>query len=105
MSDHIADKVCAMLETHAGADGSTRASTRVKDLVDLALILSSQPVQGPDLRVALTAGAAFRGLDPAGTIHRPRRARLATRLPPQGCRGRPHGSGLRSCGPPGHGVP
>lgn len=62
MADHIADKVRAMLETHAGADRSTRASTRVKDLVDLALILSSQPVHGLDLRVALTAGAAFRGL-------------------------------------------
>lgn len=62
LADHIADKVCAVLETHPGPDGTVHVSTRVKDLVDLALIAGSQSVDGRALRVAVTTGAAFRGL-------------------------------------------
>jgi hypothetical protein len=38
------------------------ASTRVKDLVDVALIAGTQHVRGHDLRRALVGGAAHRGL-------------------------------------------
>jgi len=37
-------------------------SSRVKDLVDLALIASSQMVDGPALRAAILAGTDHRGL-------------------------------------------
>ena len=62
IADHLADKLCAITETHQRADGTIMASTRVKDLVDVALIAGSQPVQGAALRRALIIGAAYRGL-------------------------------------------
>jgi hypothetical protein len=62
LADHVADKVCAILETHPGSDGAIRASTRVKDLVDLALIAGSQRIDARALRVAVASGAAFRRL-------------------------------------------
>jgi Nucleotidyl transferase AbiEii toxin, Type IV TA system len=62
VADHLADKLCAITETHQRADGTLMASTRVKDLVDVALIAGSQPVRGAALRRALITGAAHRGL-------------------------------------------
>jgi hypothetical protein len=62
VADHLADKLCAITETHQRADGTVMASTRVKDLVDVALIAGSQSVPGPALRRALVTGAAHRGL-------------------------------------------
>jgi hypothetical protein len=62
VADHLADKLCAITETHQRADGTVMASTRVKDLVDVALIAGSQSVPGPALRHALVTGAAHRGL-------------------------------------------
>ena len=62
VADHLADKLCAITETHPRADGTVMASTRVKDLVDVALIAGSQYVQGPALRRALATGASHRGL-------------------------------------------
>jgi hypothetical protein len=62
VADHLGDKLCAITETHQRADGTIMASTRVKDLVDVALIAGSQPVRGPALRRALVTGAAHRGL-------------------------------------------
>jgi Nucleotidyl transferase AbiEii toxin, Type IV TA system len=62
VADHLADKLCAITETHQRADGTLMASTRVKDLVDVALIAGSQPVRAAALRLALIAGAAHRGL-------------------------------------------
>ncbi len=59
--DHVADKVCAIVEVHPRA-GGPQSSTRVKDLVDLTLIASTQEVDGPELRTALTVGAAHRSL-------------------------------------------
>ena len=59
--DHIADKLCAILEVHHH-EGGARPSTRVKDLVDLALITSTQSVDASSLRRALTLGAAHRAL-------------------------------------------
>lgn len=62
VADHLADKLCAITETHQRADGTVMASTRVKDLVDVALIARSQPVLGPELHRALVIGASHRGL-------------------------------------------
>ncbi len=59
--DHVADKVCAILEVHPRAGGS-QPSTRVKDLVDLTLIASTQTLDGAALHTAITVGAAHRGL-------------------------------------------
>jgi hypothetical protein len=62
VADHLADKLCAITETHRRADGTVMASTRVKDLVDVALIAGSQSVPGSALHRALVTGAAHRGL-------------------------------------------
>lgn len=61
LADHCADKLCAIVETHHQA-GQTRGSTRVKDLVDLALIARTQHVDGQALRAAIISGTAHRGL-------------------------------------------
>jgi hypothetical protein len=61
LPDHCADKLCAIMETHHQS-GRTRESTRVKDLVDLSLIASTQQVDGPALRTAILAGTALRNL-------------------------------------------
>lgn len=39
LADHVADKVCAFLEVHPRAAGTAQASTRYRDLADLALLL------------------------------------------------------------------
>lgn len=62
VADHVADKVCAILESHDRGDGTTRASSRVKDLVDIALIARSQSISGTELCAAVLAGAEHRGL-------------------------------------------
>jgi len=62
VADHTADKVCAIIEPHVRADGTLQASSRVKDLVDIAIIACSQHIAGPALRTALLTGAAHRGL-------------------------------------------
>ncbi|MGH3923826.1 MAG: nucleotidyl transferase AbiEii/AbiGii toxin family protein [Pseudonocardiaceae bacterium] len=61
LSDHCADKLCAVIETHE-QNGATRVSSRVKDLVDLALIARSQTIDGPALRRAILVGTGHRGL-------------------------------------------
>jgi hypothetical protein len=59
--DHIADKLCAIIEVH-DQDGVPRPSTRIKDLVDLALIASTQCPESGALRRAVAGGCAHRGL-------------------------------------------
>lgn len=61
LADHVADKVCAILEVHRRA-GRPQPSTRVKDLVDLTLIASTQTMDGAALQTAITVGAAHRRL-------------------------------------------
>jgi len=86
--DHIADKLCATEETHERA-GRRRASTRVKDLVDLALIARSQTIDGHQLRTAIQVGFAHRGLAvpscftvPDGAVWRTQFPRVARDAPP-----------------------
>lgn len=61
LPDHCADKLCAVVETHEQT-GGTRMSSRVKDLVDLALIARTQAIDGPALRAAILVGTGHRGL-------------------------------------------
>lgn len=62
VADHIADKLCAMLETHPRASGKAVASTRYRDLVDLATFARSSSVDGGALATALRSESARRGL-------------------------------------------
>jgi hypothetical protein len=57
--DHVADKVCAMIERH-GAAGAP--STRYKDLVDLVAIVLAGSVEAGPQTVALRSEATRRGL-------------------------------------------
>ena len=61
LADHVADKFAAILGTHLRG-GTMTGSSRIKDLVDIALIATTQPISGPALRAAVLAGAAHRGL-------------------------------------------
>ena len=61
LPDHVADKFAAILGNHIRGETVT-GSSRIKDLVDIALIATTQPISGPALRAAVLAGAAHRGL-------------------------------------------
>jgi hypothetical protein len=60
VADHV-DKLCAILESHDMGDGTIRASSRVKDLVDIALIARSQSISGRELRAAVLAARSTAG--------------------------------------------
>jgi hypothetical protein len=60
--DHVADKVCACLETHMRAGGTVTASSRYKDLVDLVLIARTQRPVAAELRRALLSETGRRGI-------------------------------------------
>ena len=53
IADHIADKLCALVEDAPARDRPAQASTRYRDLADLAVIAQTQPVDGDALRTAL----------------------------------------------------
>ena len=61
LADHVADKLCAIVEVHDRASG-LQASTRVKDLVDLALIAATQQLAADASILAVRVGASHRGL-------------------------------------------
>jgi len=61
LADHLADKLCAIISTHLSGE-RVRASTRVKDLVDIALIAATQRISAPALRTAIIVNTAHRGL-------------------------------------------
>lgn len=58
LSDHIADKVCAMYELHRNSE----VSSRYRDLVDLVLISETSHVAGAATQAALRSEALRRGL-------------------------------------------
>ncbi len=62
LADHIADKVCALVELHPRADRPAQASSRYRDLADLVVIAHTQSPDGVRLRRALTAEATRRGI-------------------------------------------
>jgi hypothetical protein len=61
--DHIADKVCAMLETHPRIGGDPIPSTRYRDLVDLATFARTTEIDGPALATALRSESDRRGVE------------------------------------------
>lgn len=73
LADHLADKLCAIIGTYR-AGQSVRSSSRIKDLVDIALIASTQHVSGPALRSAIIANTAHRGLTIPDTFAVPEEA-------------------------------
>lgn len=62
VADHVADKVCAMLGLHPRSSGPPVASTRYRDLADLAVLARATTVGSAELRVALASEAGRRGL-------------------------------------------
>lgn len=91
--DHIADKVCAMLELHHRDGEMAAASTRYRDLVDLATFARAIDIDGEVLARALHSESARRGLtlpaglpDPAGPDWRAGYARAVLDAPALGDR-------------------
>jgi hypothetical protein len=62
IADHIADKVCAMLEVHPRGTASADPSTRYRDLVDLAVFAHTASVAARELGAAVRSEAARRNL-------------------------------------------
>jgi nucleotidyltransferase AbiEii toxin of type IV toxin-antitoxin system len=60
--DHVADKVCALLDTHERAGGLRQTSTRFRDMADLAIFAHTVSVRADELSVALKSEAKRRGL-------------------------------------------
>lgn len=88
VADHIADKVCAMLETHPRERGLPAASTRYRDLVDLATFARTSEIDGDALVRALRSESARRKLtlpsrlpDPSGPDWRSGYARAVRDAP------------------------
>lgn len=52
LSDHLADKICAIYEWHANG---TAASTRCRDLADILLIAQQERVNGTTVQTALSS--------------------------------------------------
>jgi len=71
IADHIADKVCALLEVHPRVGRPAQASTRYRDLADLVVIAHTQAVRGPELARALASEAARRGIELPSTFATP----------------------------------
>jgi hypothetical protein len=53
LADHVADKVCAMYESHVRLSGANVPSTRFRDLGDLLLISQQQSLDGRAVQCAL----------------------------------------------------
>ena len=60
--DHVADKVCALLEVHERASGLKEGSTRFRDLVDLVVFAHTATVDATMLATALFSEVERRGL-------------------------------------------
>ena len=67
VEDQIADKVCATVSTYGG-----QASTRTKDLVDLAILTKTMRIDAHQLRISVHTEAHQRGLPPFTALHVPR---------------------------------
>jgi hypothetical protein len=70
--DHIADKVCALLEVHQRSGGSAIASTRYRDLLDLVVFAQTASVDAQSLATALHSEALRRGLALPDRLTKPR---------------------------------
>jgi Nucleotidyl transferase AbiEii toxin, Type IV TA system len=68
VTDHVADKVCAIHELHDREDGTADASTRYRDLVDLAVLARTTRFESGTLLEAVRAEAERRQLDLPGRL-------------------------------------
>lgn len=80
LADHLADKLCAIIGTYAGG-GEPASSTRVKDLVDIAIIATTQTISSQALRIAVVTNAALRMLTLPERFAIPDQLGWATRYP------------------------
>jgi len=80
VADHLADKLCAILGTYARG-GQPASSSRVKDLVDIAIIATTQTTGAKTLRIAVVTNAALRRLDLPDRFTVPDPAGWAARYP------------------------
>jgi hypothetical protein len=62
VADHVADKVCALLELHPRQDDQPAPSTRYRDLADLAIFSHTARVDARALAIALSSEAMRRAL-------------------------------------------
>jgi len=60
--DHIADKVCALHETHERAGGLRELSSRYHDLADIVVFAHTVKVKAHELKTAFASEAARRGV-------------------------------------------
>ncbi len=58
VASSVSDKVCAILQTHS----NVRASSRIRDLVDLVVYLTTMTFDGRDSREQLVAEFSLRGI-------------------------------------------
>jgi hypothetical protein len=69
--DHIADKVCALLEVHQRSAGPPIASTRYRDLLDLVVFAHTATIEAQSLATALHREALRRRLALPDRLTRP----------------------------------
>jgi hypothetical protein len=88
IADHIADKVCALLEVHPRAAGVAQPSTRYRDLADLVVIAHTQRFGAEPLARALGSESRRRGIGlpeafpgPIAPVWRAGYARVARDVP------------------------
>jgi hypothetical protein len=62
IADHLADKLCATIGTYA-RDGQPASSSRVKDLVDIAIIAITHAISADALRTAVASNATIRKIE------------------------------------------
>jgi hypothetical protein len=62
VADHIADKLCALLEVHPRQGGVAMESTRYRDLVDLTVFARTEQPHAAAVRRALDSESARRAL-------------------------------------------
>ncbi|WP_216402890.1 nucleotidyl transferase AbiEii/AbiGii toxin family protein [Arcanobacterium phocae] len=62
----VADKLCALIETHDG-----RSSSRVKDLVDIIIYATTSPIDGTKLQKRVHHEATVRSITLPTTFHLP----------------------------------
>jgi Nucleotidyl transferase AbiEii toxin, Type IV TA system len=71
VADHMADKVCAMLEVHRRQGRPSAPSTRYRDLADLAIFAHAVSIDAQSLVRALNSEARRRGLELPGALPTP----------------------------------
>jgi len=71
VADHIADKVCTLVEIHPRVGRPGQVTTRYRDLADLAVIANTQSVDASALRKALASEASRRGIELPTTFTAP----------------------------------